>query len=99
MAKRFGRHGVFVGKVVSLRATDGKTFYKVCYTDGDSEEFSKYQLKKYMRQYHTAYGTDSAPASEPSSSLLQSKRLKRALRRRPARTSHAQRVAADRRRR
>ena len=95
VAKRFGRHGVFVGKVVSLRSDDGKTFYKVLYTDGDSEEFSKYQLKKYMQQYHNSYGAASAASAEPSDSLLQSKRLKRAALRRPARTSHAQRVAAS----
>ena len=99
VAKRFGRHGVFVGRVVSIRSHGDKPLYKVVYTDGDSEEFSKYQLKKYMQRHHTAFGHGPDAPAEPSRSLLQSKRLRRAVQRRPSRSTQAQRAAASARRR
>ena len=99
VSKSFGRHGEFVGEVVSTREADDRTLYRVVYTDGDFEELSKTQLSKYMRRYHNSAARHTATASQPSSSLLQSKRLRRAAKRRPPASTTAARAAVTRSRR
>ena len=99
VSKSFGRHGEFVGEVVSTREADGRTLYRVVYTDGDFEELSKTQLSKYMRRHHNSAARHTATASQPSSSLLQSKRLRRATKRRPPASTTAARAAVTRSRR
>ena len=81
---------------MSTRTADNRVLYRVVYTDGDFEELSKSQLSKYMRRYHKSAARHTAVAPQPSSSLLQSKRLRRAATRRPLASTTAARARAAR---
>ena len=96
LTKRFGQQ-TFVGEVVTKWQTDvGVDMYEVVYTDGDVEEFNWDELRKHSEQYQASGFRHTAPAAQPSSSLLSAKRLRRATARRPAATSEEERASAAR---
>ena len=97
ISRKFGKHGAFVGEVISKRTdSDGEVLWRVRYTDGDGEEFNWEELREHSEQFQASGFRHTAPAAQPSSSLLSAKRLRRAAARRPAATSEEERANAAR---
>jgi transposase InsO family protein len=97
VSKLFGKHGTFVGDVLSRRTdVDGSELFRIQYTDGDVEEMSLEELHQHAAQYDRSAARHTATAPQPSTSRLASKRARRAAARRPARSSEAERSSSAR---
>ena len=100
--RRFGRHGKCTGRVTRVTGAGNARAFRVRYPGQQDQVETLAQVRTHAAQYATSGARHTAPAPQPSSSLLMQKRNTRAAKRRPKRTTTRERAdlaRADRARR
>ena len=92
VAQRFGHHGICVGRITAQSGAGADRTFTAKYQDHPDQMLDVNGAIAGVAQYNKTGAKHTATGPQPSKSMLMRKRLAKALKRRPPRTTHKQRA-------